>query len=206
MKEMQRELERLRRETREAKAEDAAIKWAMKRAEDKEKVHEKTKDQTEIMSWRQAENKKMLELAAEKKKVQKVLEMQESREFEEFKREKKGEEKAIKVQEYEEDFLETKDISEWHAERNKAFPPEDRAFIIDQNLEKYRLFAEYAIMEQTRDKQDRVDNEALREQMEMDHLLNQAKREKEEALQGLEFFRATREAAIPEQQHVPSEL
>lgn len=205
MKEMQRELERLRRETREAKAEDASIKWAMKREEDKEKRKEKKKDVAEIMDWRQAENKKMLELAAEKKKVQKVLEMQESREFEEFKREKKGEEKAIKVQEFEEAYLETKDVSEWNAERNRAFPPEDRAFIIDQNLEKYRLFAEYALMEQTMEKQDRMDNEALREQQEMDYLINQAKREKEEALQGLEFFRAQREMDIPQQQHLPSE-
>lgn len=205
MKEMQRELERLRRETREAKAEDAGIKWSMKREEDKEKRKEKKKDVAEIMDWRQAENKKMLELAAEKQKVQKVLEMQESREFEEFKREKKGEEKAIHIQEYEEAYLETKDVSEWNKERDRAFPPEDRAFIIDQNLEKYRLFAEYALMEQTMEKQERMDNEALREQQEMDYLINQAKREKEEALQGLEFFRAQREVGIPEQQHLPSE-
>lgn len=206
MKEMQRELERLRRETREAKAEDAAIKWSMKREEDKEKKKEKKSDQVEIMEWRQGENKKMLELAAEKKKVQKVLEMQESREFEEFKRDKKAEEKVTKIQEYEDVYLETKDVSEWNAERNKAFPPEDRAFLIDQNLEKYRLFAEYAIMEQTMEKQESMDNEALREQQEMDYLINQAKRDKESALQGLEFFRAQREAAIPEQRHVPSEL
>merc|ERR1719329_1755645 len=154
---MQLELERLKKEAREARAEDAAIKWSMKREEDKEKRKEKKTDQAEIMQWRQNENRKMKEVSAEKKKVQKLLELQESREFEDFKREKKAEHKATKIQENEDVYLETKDASEWAAERKKAFPPEDRAFIIDQNLEKYQLFAEYNMNEQAREKQETAD-------------------------------------------------
>jgi len=203
---MQLELERLKKEAREARAEDAAIKWSMKREEDKEKRKEKKTDQAEIMQWRQNENRKMKELAAEKKQVQKVLELQESREFEDFKREKKAEHKATKIHENEDAYLETKDASEWAAERKKAFPPEDRAFIIDQNLEKYQLFAEYAINQQALERQDTVEAEALREQQEMDYLISKARQEREQAIQSLEFFRAQREVGIPEQQHLPSEI
>lgn len=206
VREMQQEIERLKKEAREARAEDAAIKWSMKRDEDKEKKKEKKSDQAEIMQWRQNENKKMKELAAEKKKVQKVLELQEAREFEDFKREKKTEHKATKIKANEDVYLETKDASEWAAEKKKAFPPEDRAFIIDQNLEKYQLFAEYAINQQALDRQDRAEAEVQREQQEMDYLISQARQEREQAIQGLEFFRAQREAAIPEQQHLPSEI
>lgn len=195
-------MQQLLRETRELKAQEAQLKANMKREEDKQKKLEKREDEQETMEWRQELRAAMLEHEAQIKKEQTATDNTESREFQEHKRAVKGVNKETELQLIREDYTETKENSEWAVEAKKIAMAEWPKPIIEENLEKYRLMAEYNLEEQQREDEERKEVRAAKEQSEMDLMLLKARQERELALQALEYTRTQQGTAVPPGRHL----
>jgi len=195
-------LEQLQREARELKAQEASLKWSMRREEEKQKRNEKKADAKDILDWRQQQKAVLRTHEAQLKKAQKHVENQESREFQEHKRSQKLAQKDEELQAMQEDYLSTKENSEWEVETKRIAMAEWPKPIIEENLEKYRLLAEYNVEEQQRQDLEVREARLAAEQSQMDHQLMQAQREKDLALQNLELVRAQKQAVVPAGRHL----
>lgn len=134
--------------------------------------------------------------AAVAAKEEKDIALQESHDFQVFKREVNQSEKDEEQQKIHDKYLETKENSEWQVELKKIIPIEQRREIIEEHLEKYRVFAEYNLEEQQRDKFEQREAQLLQEQAEMDFLLRQAATERENAFHSLELIKEKHQMSV----------
>lgn len=200
----QQKLEQMRREAREMKGVEAQLRWQMKRDEDKTRKNETREDASKIMQWRQEQKQGLQEYAADRALGDKITTLKESKDFQEFKRAVKQEDKEEEIQEAKELYNETKDNSEWTVEQKRTIPLEEQKLIVDQNLERYTLLSMYNIEESQREKYDaRVAREEL-EETTLGYAMLEARKERDAALQSLEYFRQHQRESMPANKHIQS--
>jgi len=192
----QRQLEQVKRETREMKAMEQGAKWQMKREEDIKKKEDYKAATDDIQHWRVDASNGMRDYIKDVKVGTKKMELIENRDFQDFKREHKNEEKQIDQLNIKECYEDTKDISEWEAQISKDKAPEERRLIIEANLEKYQLFAEYNTAEAAFEDAEEQDSKALDRQLLMNIELDRAREEQELAAKSLEHARQAHEHAV----------
>jgi len=195
-------LQELLRETRELKAQEAHTKFSMRRDEEKLRKAEKKEDEKEIMAWRQEVKAGLVEHEAQIKKEQRTVDVAESKQFQEYKKEAKATKKEAELQLIRQDYAETKENSEWATEVKKLDLAEWPKPAIEENLEKYRLIAEYNMEEQTREDAEKREARAAKEQAEVELALMKARQDRELAAQALEYTRAQQEAVVPTGRHL----
>jgi len=195
-------LEQLLRETREMKAQEAQAKWTMKREEDKVKKAEKAQDEKDILVWRDEQRKHTAAYESQLKKEIRAVDVKDSREYQEHKRFAKAAHKESELEVITQDYLETKENSEWHEEVKRIADAEWPKPRIEENLEKYRLVAEYKLEEQKREDTEKREARAAAEQAEMDIALLKARQQRELALKSLECTRSRHTATIPSGHHL----
>merc|ERR1740129_1128482 len=125
-----------------------------------------------------------------------------SREYQEFKRQAKQCTKEDEQQAKTTLYHETKDASEWVAELKRVLPPERRRLIVEEHLNQYKLLAEYQMEDLHQWNIEQCEAALAREKTEMDHAMSQAKRERDMALQSLEYLRAQQRSAVPQNRHI----
>jgi len=186
------------------KAMEAQLKWNMKRSEDKQRKNEAKEDIMDTMKWRQDRKKGLDEYAANRALQEKQVHLKESQEFQEFKRAVHQVAKEDELQNIKEEYLEIKEVSEWNIHLRKTLPEEERRAIEDANLENYALLSEYHMeaMQQERMEQKFAREEA--EELSLGYEFMQAQRERDEALQSLEFFRMQQRLGPAHDQDIPT--
>jgi len=204
VEDMRAKLEQVKRETREMRAMETQIKASMKREEEKIRKSEKQQDVKELMSWRQEQRKAGLEHAAARARENKRLDLEESRHYQETKRANKQVEKEAETQIVKEDYLDTKENSSWRVEEVKARIPAERRLVVESNLEKHRVFAEYKLETQSYEEAEQREARAAFESQEMSHMMLLAKQQKELALESLELTRGRQHDAVPPRTHLPA--
>jgi len=195
-------LEQVRREAREIKAQEAQMKWNMKREEERQKKTEKKDDAQEMLEWRRQQQDEMLALQAQRKKATQCAELQERRDYQEHKRDQKAMHKEEELQRVTEEYLETKENAEYRVEMHKMMMAERPKPGIEANLENFRALAEYNQAEQQREDQERADQRMAAEQAALEHKMMQARRERDLALQSLEITRSGQATEVPSGRHL----
>jgi len=184
-----RKLEQVKRETREMKSMEQGAKWQMKREEDIKKKEDYKAATEEITDWRKSASNGMRDYIKDVKLGAKQMELGESRDFQDFKRDHKIEEKQIDQMNIKECYEDVKENSEWEAQLQKDRPPEERRLIIEENLEKYHLVAEYNAAEKAFEDAEDLDSKALDRQLRMNLELDRARQQQELSAQSLEYAR-----------------
>jgi len=186
------------------KAMEGQLKWAMKRDEEKQMKYEKGKDVAEVMKWRQDQAKEITECADERGKGKKEAYLGDSRNFQEFKREAKGADFKRNAQRIKDEYAEKKEISEWAMDLKRTLPLEERKCIVDANLERYTLVQLYNIEESQREKLETTSTRNENEELGLGLMMLEARKERDAALQSLEFFRAQQRLTMPTETQIPT--
>lgn len=189
IEDLQQKLEQMRREAREMKAMEGQLKWTMKRDEDKQKSQDSRQDKLAVMKWRQEQAKGLQEYAGDRANNFKLTNLRDQRDFQEFKRSAKKSDQEEDLQQMKDQYVESKDVSEFATEMKRIVPIEDRKVLIDQNLDRCALMSMYALEESQREKQQQTYDRNEFEEVELGHQMLQASKERDSALQSLEFFR-----------------
>jgi len=189
IEDLQQKLEQMRREAREMKAMEGQLKWSMKRDEDKQKIQDSRQDKLGLMKWRQEQAKGLQEYAGDRATNFKLTSLKDQRDFQEFKRGAKKSDQEEDLQQMKDQYVESKDVSEFAAEMKRIVPIEDRKVLIDQNLDRCALMSMYALEESQREKQQQTFDRNEFEEVELGHQMLEASKERDSALQSLEFFR-----------------
>lgn len=197
-------LAQMKREVAQIKADESQARWNMKREEDRARNMEMKQDAKDYMNWRQDQAMETKECAAERDMANKDFYLKCSLEYQEFKRAAHQNQKEEDIHRNKEDYLESKDNSQWYMDLKKTLPAEERKMIIDMNLERYALMAE-SRTEETQRKQleQRMEMEQA-EQDELSYQMLQVQKERDAALHTLEFIRQQRVLAIPEDRDIPA--
>lgn len=194
----------MRREAREMKAMEAQLKWNMKRMEDKQRKSEGKEDSLDLMKWRKERKQGLTEYAANRALHDKQVNLKESQDFQEFKRAVHQVAKEDELQNMKEEYLETKDVSEWNTHLRKTIPEEERQAIVDANLENYALLSEYNMEAMQHEKMDQKLAREDAEELSLGYQFMEAQRERDEALQSLEFFRMQQRLGPAQGQDIPT--
>lgn len=186
------------------KAMEGQLKWAMKRDEEKQIKHEGKQDTRDVMEWRQQQAKELAECAGERETQKKGANLEEARMFQEFKRDAKGREFKREAQVIKEQYAEKKENSEWAMDLKRTLPLEERKLIVDANLERYTLMSMYNIEESQKEKIEEKMSRDDAEEADLGFKLLEARRERDAALQSLEFFRSQEKLNMPAGQSIPT--
>lgn len=199
-----RKLEQMRREAREMKSKEAHIKWTMKREEEKLRKSEAKEAVIDHLSLQQGFRRGIQEYARDRATEAKTNLLRESRDFQEFKRSAKLIDKEVDQRWIKEEYAETKENSTYVTDLARTLPLEEQKIKVEENLERYRVFAEHHLEEQQREKIDYMEAELARQGAEIDLQLLKAKQEHDAALQSLEYIRDTQQFAPRAEKHLPT--
>lgn len=197
-------LEQMRREAREMKAMEGALKWNMMREEDKQRKNDQREDAIGIMHWRQERKKGLDEYAADRAYADKITALKDSRNFQEFKRDTRSTAKEDEIQAMKDEYIESKEDSEWQMDYKRMVPQEDRKLIVDQHLERYALMSMYSLEEKERQRTEQKMDRDEAEEMQLGYEYLQARRERDDALRALEYARTKKDMNAPAQIDIPS--
>lgn len=197
-------LEQMRREVAEIKAMEGQTKWKMKREEDEARKLERNQDASNLMNWRKEQANGLNEYTADRALADKINYQHDSREFQEFKRHVHDVDKANEMQLSKELYNETKDVSDWNMEMKRLLPLEEQRMMVDVHLERYALMAEYNAEELQHEKMDTKMCREMEEEAELGYQMLEVRKERDEALQSLEYFRAQQRIVAPTGRHIPS--
>jgi len=200
--EMRLQLEQVQRETREMRAMEQQMHAKMRREEDTQKAVEKTSDRKDLQATRKDADTAMREYILQKKKIQKSVDLTLSREFQETKRDMKQVEHQEVAQAIREDYLDTKEQATHRVQLFKAEVAEQERVPIEDNLDNYRLVAEYRLGEQRREQRDSWEVRQESEQFDLQMKLEQAKRERELAMTSVEFLKGSNNNPVPQNRHL----
>mmetsp|Transcript_36208 Transcript_36208/g.63798 ORF Transcript_36208/g.63798 Transcript_36208/m.63798 type:complete len:708 (+) Transcript_36208:116-2239(+) len=202
--ELTRKLDQMRREAREMKSKEAQIKWSMKREEEKLRKSEAKEAVKDHLTLQQTFSKGIQEYAKERSSAGKNQLLRESRDFQEFKRSAKVIDREVDQRWIKEEYSATKENSEYVTELARTVPLEEQRVKVEENLERYRVFAEHNLEEQQRNKIDYTAAELARQGAELDLQLLQAKQEHDAALQSLEYIRNSQQVPPRNEKHLPT--
>lgn len=196
-------LAQLRKDTRSMKGMEAAIRWEMAREEEKCRAKETKKDCLEYMQARQELESGLNENARQALDISLQQELADRKNYQEFKRAVHHRELAEEKQRITTDYLEQKDYSEWQAQNKKMQHAEMIKNDIEAHLETRNFIAEFRAEEKRRQ-----DTEELEDRLEAEHdnlslAYNQVVREREEAIDALEYARSRQLVPPSADQHVP---
>lgn len=194
----------MRREAREMKSKEAHIKWTMKREEEKLRKSEAKEAVIDHLSLQQGFRRGIQEYARDRATEAKTNLLRESRDFQEFKRSAKLIDKEVDQRWIKEEYAETKENSTYVTDLARTLPLEEQKIKVEENLERYRVFAEHHLEEQQREKIDYMEAELARQGAEIDLQLLKAKQEHDAALQSLEYIRDTQQFAPRAEKHLPT--
>eukprot|EP00439_Symbiodinium_sp_Y106_P055069 s393_g7.t1 len=201
-------LVQLRKDTRSMKGLEASIRWEMAREEEKCKAKEIKKASLEYMQARQELESGLNENARQALDISLQQELADRKHYQElhptgFKRAVHHREIAEEKQRITTDYLEQKDYSEWQAQNKKMQHAEMIKNDIEAHLETRNFIAEFRAEEKRRQ-----DTEELEDRLEAEHdnlslAYNQVVREREEAIDALEYARMRQQVPPSADQHVP---
>jgi hypothetical protein len=186
------EMDRLRQETRYMKGVEAKMHWDMQREEISRQTTEKKHAEKDLLKWRQGLAKNMMEDEQEKREAMQLDDLQCSREFQEHRRlcrQTEDEEERARVQE---EYYESKENSEWHAEARQMKIQEIRAQDLEASLENRKLVAETRLEDSIAVQMEQQWRRQAQEEAEAEHALMMARRERDLALSSLEHVRVQR--------------
>lgn len=104
-----------------------------------------------------------------------------------------------------ENYVETKENSDWRVETKKAEVQQDRQFLLEERHLTNRTASEHKEREAEREKQEQQEAWLAQQEQEMQRKMAQAKAERDLALQNLEHLRNAHSAPLPVRtQHHPA--
>lgn len=187
---MREQVEQLRREAKYMKGIESRLQWDMQREQSNRQRAANKNDDKDLLKWRQDLAKGMIADEQEKVQAMKQDDLQCSREFQEHKRFTKKAEETEDLERTREEYDNNKEHSEWHIETRKLREQELRTRDLEENLEKRKLIADKRLKETQEDEMEQQWRRNAREQSDVEHVLMQARHERDLALQSLEFVRA----------------
>jgi len=190
---MQAELERLRREAREMKSAEAQVKFNMRREEQKQKKLEKDREAQELLEWRNQSRGEALAYSDYTKRQQRAMELEDRQNFHEYKRVVREVRQAELAQEINEEYLSSKESSEYRVEMQRIEQSEERRELLEARKESLLTLSEAKADEKAREDHEEQERRDAADQAEMEHQLMLAQRERDEALQNLECVRGVRD-------------
>mmetsp|Transcript_10830 Transcript_10830/g.24790 ORF Transcript_10830/g.24790 Transcript_10830/m.24790 type:complete len:596 (-) Transcript_10830:61-1848(-) len=195
-------VEQLRRETREMKAAEHSLKWSMQRQERQVKVDEKVRDAKDIMAWRREQVDESQAYADANNRVRRQSELTENRNYQEFKRDRKQVLKEEDLEDVKERYQDGKDYSEWAMALRREMPMEERAQIVEANIENFKMLQDYHYEEERQRKIEYQVAAAEEQRAEMNLLIHQAKREHAAAQNSLDGVKIYVHHPIPMGAHM----
>lgn len=186
------------------KAMEAQLIWQMKRDEDKQRKTEQKQDDNDMMRWRQDRKQGLKEYAENRALTDKRTCLRDSYDFQEFKREAHVHQHQEELLDFKDEYEKTKEESDWQVELKRALPLEEQRLVVDQNLERYELLATYATQEAACEKMSIKETRQLNENLEFGNQLREARKERDEALKSLEYFRTQERAVVHDNVDIPT--
>jgi len=186
------------------KAMEGQLKWSMKRDEEKLSIQEAKEDVREVMNWRQGQKTEISQCASVREQQKKVENLDENRTFQEFKRDAKVVDVKVNSQRINEEYLEKKEHSEWAMDLKRTLPLEEQKIIVDAHLEGYTHISMYNIEEAQREKFEQKISRDDDEELNLSYQMLEARRERDSALQSLEYYRAQQRLDMPGQNDIPT--
>merc|ERR1712137_1459141 len=129
-----------------------------------------------IRDWRQEQSKLMQNVEADRRREQREIDIQDSRKFQEAKRltrELAQEEDARFANSL---YIESKENAQYNADRKRIEPMVEEKVRVEDNLEKYRTFAEYQFMEKEQLKEEERTSQHAQQQSEAEAVIKGEKR------------------------------
>jgi len=200
----QQKIEQMQREAREMKAMEGKLKWGMKREEEKQVKRLQAEDNLKTMKWRQQETKNFREEAETREVMKKNERLNDAKKFQDFKRDAKQREIKRNEARASAEYLEDKEYSERVVEDKRSLPLEAKRMIIDSNMERLADLANYNLMEAQQQKYEQQLSRELLEEQDLSLQMLAARKERDAALQSLEFFRNQQRLALPDGRDIPT--
>lgn len=198
------QIEQLKRETRDMKAMQSSMKWNMQREDKKLKTRETKKDRQNVLEDTEKWSKEMHALEEENKKEVLEEELADQKKFQEFKRDVKqiAEEDDVKRQSI--NYVDHKEASEWTAELRRSQHYEQQKLVVEEHLEQTNFLAEYKLEEQQQLDFDTRKDRTEQEYREMQLAFMKAQKEREAAMEGLEYARSAHQFPVTQDLHLPT--
>lgn len=200
----QQKIEQMQREAREMKAMEGKLKWGMKREEEKQVKCLQAQDNLKTIKWRQQETKNFGEEAETREVMKKNERLNDAKKFQDFKRDAKQREIKRNEARASAEYLEDKEYSERVVEDKRSLPLEAKRMIIDSNMERLADLANYNLMEAQQQKYQQQLSRELLEEQDLSLQMLAARKERDAALQSLEFFRNQQRLALPDGRDIPT--
>lgn len=198
------QIEQLKKETRDMKSVQSSIKWTMQREEKKLKTREERKDKKNGLEDNEKWLKEMRALEEDINSSQTEEELSNQKKYQEFKREMKQIAEEEDLQRQNINYLEHKENSEWTAEMRRSQHMEEQKLIVEEHLEQTNFLAEYRLEEQQQLDFDTRKDRAEQEFRDMQLAFMKAQKEKEAAMEALEFARSARQCPVTPDLHLPT--
>lgn len=185
MEEFNKQLEKIKAETRMLKSKEAQLRANMSREETGKHGQHHVDEEKEIMDWRQEQSKLMQKAEAERKREQRERELKESRQFQEDKRLARQVAQQEQLKLASSSYATSKEIAELDEAMKRAQIIEQRNGS-ESNHETYRTFNEYELMEKAREKEEERILQQSQQQSEMEEAVASVLKEQELATQEIE--------------------
>jgi len=202
VQDMRSQLEQMKRETREMKAMESQMHAKMRREEEKQKKVERERDRKSHLEHKKAESDSMRGVIEERRRQEKAVDLAASREYQETKRSLKEVNREMELHERREAYEDSKEHSLYRAEFHKMDLKERHRAPIEENLERHEVNAQYKLEEQQREEHERREARLAHEHSELQVQMEKARRERDLALQSVEFLRGSHQAPVPEDHHL----
>lgn len=202
MQEMKLQLDELKREARNARATEARMKADMRREEEKQKKAERDEDRKDILETRKQESEAMNQYVEKQQRTRRIVELQENREYQEFKRSDKVAAEQHEAKVIHEDYIEQKENSQQRVEQLKQVYAQQQKLPVEENLENYRLVAEYNLEEKRREDMEIAEARSMDIAADLAQSMAKAQMERDLALKSLELVRAHQGAQVPQHVHL----
>merc|ERR1712176_735213 len=149
----------------------------------KQRQVEEQANAKEIMEHRREMDEAAKAYAAEEVRVRQGVELQESREYQEYKRDAKAADHQQEGQIATEGYCETKNHSEWQVETQKILLAERQRPVVEELLEHHQFVREYKQYQVELERDEQQEVLQMAKQLELDHEIAAARRERDTALQ-----------------------
>lgn len=184
------------------KAEESALKWALKREEVKSLRQERKKDLHDVSKWRQEQHKDLQQYIADTSHATLVAELADNKDFQEFKRSAHEDANADDLQRAHDDFMFDKDYSEWMANKLRVEHAERARTQCAANLEQIQHSGEAFFEAKQHERMEQWENRMLEEQLDAGLQLMKAKQEREALMESVEHMRKNKQVPVPHGIHL----
>lgn len=202
VQDMRSQLEQVKRETRDMKTMETQLKAKMRREEEQQKKNERERDRQEHLQEKKEQADSMREFVNEKRRNEKAVDLVASREFQETKRSVKEVEKEQDLLDRRDEYVESKENSLYRTELQKLVLQERQRAPIEENLENNMVVAQHKLEEQQREQHEQREARLAEEHHVLQMQMEKARRDRDSALQSVEFLRGSHGVPVPEAHHL----